>query len=477
MKTPIRNVLVTLALIIGLGLMPAFRTSAQIFTNLHNLVFTNGTGPVARLLLSDNTLYGTTRIYGGGNGGGYGSVFKMAADGSSFTALHIFSGFAPEAGNLNSSLVLSGSTLYGTAAFGADLDHGCVFGINTDGTGLTNLYSFSPLSSNSPYTNSDGAYPDAGLVLSGSTLYGMANGGGTKGAGSVFAVNINGTGFTNLHDFGPGDGQYPEADLLLSGSTLYGTTPGGGDFNYGAIFKIDTNGSGFASFYSFTQSSGSPATNSDGAFPACSLVLSGNTLYGTAAEGGNAGSGTVFKINTDGSDFAVLHHFTAMSGPLASNSDGARSHTGLTLSGNTLYGTASLGGISGNGTVFKINTDGSGFATLYSFTATNGITGVNADGARPLGGLILSGSALYGTANQGGTSGYGTVFSIFLPPMLTITPAGPNVILTWPTNFTGFNLESTTNLVSPVFWDAVPGQYSVTNLVSGQQKFYRLIYP
>jgi hypothetical protein len=165
------------------GLVPPFRASAQVFTNLHSLVFTNGTGPVASLLLSGDTVYGTTRIYGGGDGGGYGSVFKMAADGSSFTALHIFSDYAPEGGNLNSSLILSGGMLYGTAAFGGGLDHGCVFGISTNGAVVTNVYSFTPLSADFPSTNSDGAYPIAGLVLSGSRFYGMANGGGVYGWG------------------------------------------------------------------------------------------------------------------------------------------------------------------------------------------------------------------------------------------------------------------------------------------------------
>jgi uncharacterized repeat protein (TIGR03803 family) len=477
MNTRSRSGLVMLALVIGSSLVPAFQVSAQVFTNLHSFVFTNGTGPVASLLLSGTTLYGTTRIYGGGNGGGYGSVFKMAADGSGFNALHIFSGYAPEGGNLNSSLVLSGGVLYGTATFGGGMDYGCLFAINTSGTVVTNVYSFSPTSPDFPYTNSDGAYPQTGLALSGSRFYGMGNSGGLYGWGAVFAVNVNGTGFTNLHSFNVADGQYPEADLLLSGATLYGTTPGGGTSIVGTIFKMNTNGTAFTNLYSFTLPSGSPGTNGDGAFPACSLVLVGNTLYGTAAEGGDAGSGTVFKINTDGSDFGVLHHFTAMSGPLGSNSDGARPHAGLILFGAALYGTASLGGTAGNGTVFRINTDGTGFATLYSFTSTNNVAGTNADGAHPLGGFIASGSTLYGTANVGGASGYGTVFSISFPPRLAIALAGPYVILTWSSNFVGFNLQSATNLTPPVAWGPVAGQYTVPDPIVGKQKFYRLFHP
>ena len=59
------------------------------------------------------------------------------------------------------------------------------------------------------------------------------------------------------------------------------------------------------------------------------------------------------------------------------------------------------GGSSGNGTVFAVNTDGTGFTNLHSFTAasTNGlIPSTNSDGANPEAGLILSGNTLYGTA-------------------------------------------------------------------------------
>ena len=77
----------------------------------------------------------------------------------------------------------------------------------------------------------------------------------------------------------------------------------------------------------------------------------------------------------------------------------------LVLSGNTLYGTAEYGGSSGCGTVFKVNTNGTGFSTLYSFTG-------GADGGNPEAGPILSGNSLYGTAGCGGSANNGTVFKV-----------------------------------------------------------------
>src|SRR5262252_2592339 len=299
---------------------------AQAFTNLHNFVFTNGTTPVASLIVSGNTLYGTTSDYGGGNGGGSGSVFKMNTDGSSFTNLHTFSQ-GTDGGNLAGSLVLAGNTLYGTASFGGASNYGCLFAINTDGTGLTNIYNFSALVYGGPPfgTNSDGAYPRCGLVLSGNTLYGTANEGGSIQWGTLFAIKTNGTVFTNLHNFGLADGQYPEGNLLLAGNILYGATPDGGANGYGTIFKVNTNGTSSTNIYSFTAESfgTSSSTNDDGAFPNSHLILSGNSLFGTATEGGRFGNGTVFKINTDGSGFGVLHHFSETNAATDANSDGA----------------------------------------------------------------------------------------------------------------------------------------------------------
>jgi hypothetical protein len=131
--------------------------------------------------------------------------------------------------------------------------------------------------------------------------------------------------------------------------------------------------------------------------------------------------------------------------------------------------------------VFKLNTDGTGFTTLHSFTATP--SGTNSDGAFPTD-LTMSGDNLYGTAGRGGGANQGILFSIALgpinPPQPTITPAGANVVLSWPTNFTGFTLQSTTNLSSPLWTTNFPtpvvgnGQYTVTNPISGKQQFFRL---
>ena len=76
-----------------------------------------------------------------------------------------------------------------------------------------------------------------------------------------------------------------------------------------------------------------------------------------------AGLGLIPAGRVTAQTFTNLHNFTGF--------DGAEPHAGLILSGNTLYGTAQFGGSSSRGTVFAVNTDGTGFTNLYSFTATS----------------------------------------------------------------------------------------------------------
>src|SRR5436190_434373 len=99
----------------------------------------------------------------------------------------------------------------------------------------------------------------------------------------------------------------------------------------------------FKTLHSFTATPSSyPYTNSDGAHPVAGLILSGNALYGTTMSGGSSGNGTVFAVNTDGTGFMNLHSFMALSDPYPlahANSDGANPWAGLIVSGNTLYGT------------------------------------------------------------------------------------------------------------------------------------------
>jgi uncharacterized repeat protein (TIGR03803 family) len=218
------------------------------------------------------------------------------------------------------------------------------------------------------------------------------------GAGVLFRINTDGTGYTNLHNFGSDnvDGSCPEDSLVLVGTTLYGMTYQGGYGVGGVIFKIDLDGSGYALLRHFDQYGG-------GMYPIGSLTLSGSTLYGmTSAGGGNFDNGVVFRINTDGTEYNAIHAFTGGAG-------GSSPHGSLTLSGSTLYGMTHAGGsdpinVGGLGVVFQINTDGTGYNVIHTFTDDGGSWGS----------LTLSDSTLYGLTGYGGSGGFGTVFSLTL---------------------------------------------------------------
>jgi len=205
--------------------------------------------------------------------------------------------------------------------------------------------------------------------------------------------------------------------------------------------------------------------------------------------GGTSGQGTVFKVNTDGTGFSKLYDGTGFSRGRVSR---------LLLWGKSLYGTTS--GTTpycptcypwpNNGTVFALNTDGTAFTTIYAFSPVYYSDyldyDTNSDGANPIGELISSGKTLYGTASRGGSLGGGTLFSISSTPQLTIAPSAANLVLTWPTKYVGFDytgyaLQSTTHLGSSAVWTTtsaapvvVNGQNTVTNPISGNQRFYRL---
>ncbi|HZQ45872.1 MAG TPA: choice-of-anchor tandem repeat GloVer-containing protein [Verrucomicrobiae bacterium] len=443
---------------------------AQTFAVLHTFGPTgvNGAYPDPTLLLSGNVLYGVA----GGGLHGEGTVFSMNINGTGFTNLYDFSGGA-DGGLPNAGLILSGNVLYGTATSAGASGGGTLYRINTDGSAFTNLHNF---------TFSDGTGPRGELLLLGDTLYGTTQAGGVDyaNAGTVFAINVGGTGYTKLHVFGGGnDGCDSYSGLIASGDVLYGTASGCGAGGWGVVFTMNTNGAGFSVPHSFPGAHNEPQT--EGIEPCDRLVLANNTLYGTTYQGGNAGKGLVFSLTTDGTTYTKLHDFTAPDTAVnpPTNTDGALPSAGLLLIGDTLYGTSIHGGASGYGTLFSIKTNGTGFTNLHSFTIN--------DGAYPYSRLVLgSNNTLYGTTHIAGNGGYGTIFSLSLAtvtlPKLTIALTGTNIVLAWPTNAPGFTLQFTTNLAAPAVWStntSVPaifnGYYTVTDSISGIQKFYRLI--
>ncbi len=363
---------------------------------LHHFAIANADGgfPYGSLTLSESTLYGMTSSGGKDD---YGTIFKLNGDGSGYTNFHSFSlsipdrfptGYGGRAFPYGAPTV-AGSTLYGMTLKGGSKDYGTVFRVNCDGSGYTILHSFAG-------GRGDGLRPNGALTLSGSTIYGMTEDGGRENSGVVFKINNDGSGYTNLHSFAGGgrDGRNPLGSLTLSDSKFYGMTVGGGRNDKGVVFKMNTDGSGYTILHSFAGGRG------DGGSPYGSLTSSESTLYGMTAFGGSGNQGVVFKIGADGRGYSILHSFAGGKG------DGSSPRGSLTLHNSTLYGMTEFGGSMDRGVIFKINTDGSNYTILHSFAGGRG------DGRGPLGSLTLFGSNLYGMACNGGNNGNGVVFRL-----------------------------------------------------------------
>ena len=251
---------------------------------------------------------------------------------------------------------------------------------------LTTLHSF--------IGSSDGREPLAALVQgTNGNFYGTTFTGGVNGTGTIFTITRQGT-LTTLYSFTGGlDGAQPEGGLALGiDGNFYGTTAANGllSTNAGTVFRITPQGA-FTNLYRFSG-------GSDGAQPLATLVQGADTnFYGTTVAGGTNHLGVVFKMTPAGT-LTTLWQFNGIT-------DGNQLVAGLVQGTNgNFYGTTFGGGAFGAGTVFTITPSGT-LTTLYSFTG-------DADGAEPVGGLVLgSNNRFYGTTFAGG-AGAGTVFKI-----------------------------------------------------------------
>lgn len=347
-----------------------FKISAneRVFQKLLDFDGDAAESPTSLIMGSDGALYGTSRYSGGS---GQGTVFKIIvghAPEVSVTVVHEFD--EAERSHPNSIVEDGSGKFFGTGA-------GFVFKINADGTGFQTLYEFSAVDPNALVVAPDG-------MLFGTTPRGGTSADGLPDEGTVFGIRGDGSEFRQLHVFNWGYGAFPDAGLIQGGDgALYGTTRGTraaeGD---GTIFAINLDGSGLRKLHDFDFF--------NGAKPRVSLVKgSDGALYGATTEQG--ATGTVFKIKEDGTEFQKLHE--EESSALITGSDGG------------LYGTTPIGRTSWFGKVFRINTDGTGYQTLHEFDWT--------DGALPIAALVKgSDGALYGTTSEGGVSGAGTVFKM-----------------------------------------------------------------
>jgi uncharacterized repeat protein (TIGR03803 family) len=404
------NSAVAMAFLLAVAVFASEATQAQTLTVLHN--FTNGQdggSPFAGLTMDKaGSLYGTT-AYGGA---GHGTVFKLVFKNSHwvFEPLYSFAGDSDGANPQARVIIGPDGAFYGTTQYGGG-GYGTVFrvapGPSACKTALcawkeTVLYSFTG--------GADGANPLSEIVFDqAGNLYGTTLLGGTGTCNTSYTCGVvyeltksNGSWTESiLYSFTGGtDGGASAAGLIFDGNgNLYGTTSVGGLYNGGTVFQLIKAGSGWTEnvLYSFS--------GNDGFQPAAGVVLdaSGN-IYGTTVNGGVAGTGVAFELTPSNGLWleTKLYRF-------GTQGDGFFPYSRLAMDANgNVYGTTSHGGPDNVGDIFQLTPSQGG----WSGTALHNFTG-GSDGANPYSGLIFDAKGnLYGTADAGGTSGFGVVFEI-----------------------------------------------------------------
>jgi uncharacterized repeat protein (TIGR03803 family) len=343
----------------------------------------DGANPDAGLVEGDDgNFYGTTPSGGTNNNG---TVFKITPAGTQ-TVLYRFAGPPTDGTSPYQSTLIRASdgNFYGTTTQGGAYgNQGTVFKITPSGT-ETVLWSFG--------NGSDGANPNVGLIqASDGDFYGTTAFGGANGAGTIFKITPAGAetvlwSFT----FSTTDGSYPYAGLIEGhDGNFYGVAGSGGANGTGVFYKITPSGTETV-LWSF-------GTTPIAASPNAGLIqASDGTFYGTTAGGGTYSAGTVYTMTPSGVE-TTLWSF-------GNGTDASSPNVGLTLaSDGNFYGIAGGGGANGNGAIYRITPAGSE-TILWSF-------GAAPDGANNDAPLVLgSDGNLYGTTQNGGTGGYGTVF-------------------------------------------------------------------
>lgn len=346
-----------------------------------------------------------------------GSLFGTATGTGSYLGAFFEVGYYPLKGWAGQTLVAFGSqawpwggliedssgNLYGTTFRGGAYNAGTIFKLAAGNWAYSTLWVFGGAG--------DGASPTGDLTIdSAGNLYGTTDYGGSSGFGAAFKLTPSGGSWseTILHVFqGGNDGTYPGGGLLLdSYGNLFGTTSaGGGAANGGTVYELSPSGGGWTEKVIHRFAGGS-----DGVNPAAVTLIEDpqGRLYGTTQWGGTYNMGVVFALSCCRDGFwneQILHN-------LGGGSDGNIPWSGLTwgLDYNTLYGTTPGGGVYCNcGTLYKLSWNG----TSWNETVVFSFGGYGSDGLYPSGAVIRDqNGSLYGTTEEGGTGGYGTVYKI-----------------------------------------------------------------
>jgi uncharacterized repeat protein (TIGR03803 family) len=275
------------------------------------------------------------------------------------------------------------------------------------------------------FNGTNGEEPRAKLTIDANgNLIGTTESGGATNQGTVFEIENIGTTAapkyasapTTLVNFNGTNGSFPLAGLTADAAgNLIGTTEAGGVNNAGTVFELINIGTATAPNYASAPTTLVNFNTTNGEFPFAQVhVDAAGNLIGTTFEGGTNTDGTVFEIQNTGT-VAAPNYANAPTTLVNFNATNGAFPSGSLIADahGDLFGTTENGGTNGDGTVFELLNNGTAAAPSYASAPTTLVSFNTTNGAFPEGGLTLDAAGnLIGTTDGGGTTNQGTVFEL-----------------------------------------------------------------
>jgi uncharacterized repeat protein (TIGR03803 family) len=358
----------------------------------------SGISPKGDLSAANNGKYYGTASGGGANQAGL--IFEWDSISGNYVERIEFSGL--NGADPRGGLELFNGKFYGMTHAGGQNNYGVIFEWDFNTNSLTALHHFDSI---------NGRNPDGTLTLVGNVFYGFTHDGGQYDMGVLFSWDPLSNTFTKLHDFNTPGGSYPVGKLKFFQNKLFGMTNKGGANDLGSIYHWNLINNNQVINYSFN--------GINGQYPLGSLTFMNNKFYGLTSEGGT------FQAINPGGKFGVIFEFNPLSGAFAKwkdlgSNNNSRTHNpkgSLCAKDNKLYGVNSGGPYQGG--IFVFNPANNGYTELY-FNRPACFCNQSlcheydyVPGLQHLGGLVLSGNKLLGTASEGGADNAGVIYEFF----------------------------------------------------------------
>gem|GEM_PF-2036422 len=348
------------------------------------------------MLFSGNSIYAQT-IYGmtsAGGASGYGVLYGVNPDGSTFRLMHSFGG-SPDGANPYASVVMGpGTRLYGTTRNGGANDSGSIFSYDTATSAYQKLADF---------TGANGANPAGDLTWFNNKFYGLTPFGGANHGGTIFSYDPGSGTLSDVFDLTNATGINPYGRLTVLNNKLYFLTTLGGANGAGTLAVFDPAALTCTSLYELPTVTIGPGIRKP--TPRSCLVVINDLLYGVTMQGASNGQGEIFSFDPASNTFTTIFNTTGLTPPVR---EYGVYPSEITAYNGNIYGVMEKGDIPSGGTAFIFNP-----VTRNYFAWAEFFSGQGSTGFLPLGApVVMSDSTFIGATLCGGQANMGIVYKV-----------------------------------------------------------------